>query len=746
MRTILSGVALGLFFVGCVNELEEQGQGAGALKERVWSSEGAEIQDLFPNNGGSGWLETEWLFKTGGYNVIGLRFDAHGVVQTEVRSSADGGRTYTGWEAFELTFQEGIVHNAKAFVIAENGWFQVRVKAPPESEMTFVAFEALIFNQNLDSSSSIALRSSSHRESALSNVNALSKSQWGGIGDGCTTPSNIERAMIFHTFTPTSDTVEEAVRVRQIQSYHMEVRGWCDVGYHYLVGPSGQLYEGRPSTYGSAYSIAGVSDFLAVGFIGSYCSTEPSSESVRSVAQLLGAGADLYGYDKNRESVKTYYDFGGTQCQGLQLAADKVVDGMNLPLAPPNQDEPSDSTDGTSDSDNDTSDAVDVEDEDSSLIPEEEEENETEECSISLSFQPEVVVSTYEEIIGDATGATTVEVFVDGWRIGTADISSSGEYKIGYTFWSAGYDRTITAVAKDAMGVDRCQITKTIDVIPECTISLTGPETTETGTPTTFSGAAASHITNVRLYADSWQIGSADPDENGHYTVTYAFNTAGEARQIEAYAKDMNGLTQCAASTTIDVTTASNAGGDDLNSPGSIPQLPYYYQYANSINPGGSCQNTAMAMVLRYFHPSQSSSINPDSISSYHGTSAAQTVSGFQDVFNQEAQYHGLTIRDSGTTQATIQEFREEVDSGMPVVVHGYFTGYGHVLTVLGYENGEYIVHDSAGSWNEIYGGGGYDSWEPTAGRFIRYDWQAFEGAIAPDSKVWMHRFYFVDE
>jgi len=39
--------------------------------------------------------------------------------------------------------------------------------------------------------------------------------------------------------------------VRGIQNYHMDVQGWSDIGYHFLVNANGDLYEGRSGSMSS---------------------------------------------------------------------------------------------------------------------------------------------------------------------------------------------------------------------------------------------------------------------------------------------------------------------------------------------------------------------------------------------------------------------------------------------------------------------------------------------------------------
>ena len=58
-----------------------------------------------------------------------------------------------------------------------------------------------------------------------------------------------------------------------------------------------------------------------------------------------------------------------------------------------------------------------------------------------------------------------------------------------------------------------------------------------------------------------------------------------------------------------------------------VPGVQYFYQYSNSINPGGSCQNTSVAMCIKFYGGTAET---PDAISGIFGTSQAQTVNGLQ--------------------------------------------------------------------------------------------------------------------
>lgn len=73
-------------------------------------------------------------------------------------------------------------------------------------------------------------------------MNIISRAEWGARKpkSRSTTTWAARREFIVHySEGPTSQTV------RQIQNFHMDSRGWSDVGYNFLVDVKGRIYEGR---------------------------------------------------------------------------------------------------------------------------------------------------------------------------------------------------------------------------------------------------------------------------------------------------------------------------------------------------------------------------------------------------------------------------------------------------------------------------------------------------------------------
>ncbi len=80
----------------------------------------------------------------------------------------------------------------------------------------------------------------------------VTRRQWGAdesLGDQCFAPrlgTTFKMVFVHHTVGSNSYRRSEAAAVvRGIYAYHTESRGWCDIGYNFLVDRYGTVYEGR---------------------------------------------------------------------------------------------------------------------------------------------------------------------------------------------------------------------------------------------------------------------------------------------------------------------------------------------------------------------------------------------------------------------------------------------------------------------------------------------------------------------
>ena len=80
----------------------------------------------------------------------------------------------------------------------------------------------------------------------------ISREEWGAdpsLGDACWAPKfgrSIKMVFIHHTAgSNTYRESDSAAIVRSIYAYHTSARGWCDIGYNFLVDKYGNVFEGR---------------------------------------------------------------------------------------------------------------------------------------------------------------------------------------------------------------------------------------------------------------------------------------------------------------------------------------------------------------------------------------------------------------------------------------------------------------------------------------------------------------------
>ncbi len=348
---------------------------------------------------------------------------------------------------------------------------------------------------------------------------------------------------------------------------------------------------------------------------------------------------------------------------------------------------------------------------------------------LTLALPSEVVVGVPATFSGTAgVSIKRVVISVDGWEI-AEEMVSGGQYSFEYTFNTPGQNRFVQAVGFDSGSQIVDTVSGYLDVLDaEVEFTLALPSEAVVGVPATFSGTAPVSIKRVVVSVDGWEIAD-EMVSGGQYSFEYTFNTPGQNRFVQAVGFDSGSQIVDTVSGYLDVVNAGSF----------ISGVPYFYQYHNAINPGGSCQNTSMAMILKFYG---ANSITPDEISNHYGTSQAQTVAGFQQVFNSEAAYFGLSWRDAGTTTGSLADVHAQLAAGIPVVVHGYFTEYGHVIVLVGYDGDVYWAHDPAGKWNQVYMGGGYSGNNASEGKYVTYSAASVNAAIAPDGFVWMHAFY----
>jgi len=57
---------------------------------------------------------------------------------------------------------------------------------------------------------------------------------------------HIREVILHHTWRPSAAQYRGRATIQSIYRYHTQTNGWRDIGYHYLIGPNGDIWAGRP--------------------------------------------------------------------------------------------------------------------------------------------------------------------------------------------------------------------------------------------------------------------------------------------------------------------------------------------------------------------------------------------------------------------------------------------------------------------------------------------------------------------
>lgn len=95
-------------------------------------------------------------------------------------------------------------------------------------------------------------------------------------------------------------------------------RGWDDIGYSFLVGQDGNVYEGRGWHHVGAHTQGYNSRGFAASFMGNFMTHLPNAASMNAVKALIACGVQK-GYISPSYHLYGHRDVGSTECPGDQL-------------------------------------------------------------------------------------------------------------------------------------------------------------------------------------------------------------------------------------------------------------------------------------------------------------------------------------------------------------------------------------------------------------------------------------------
>lgn len=105
--------------------------------------------------------------------------------------------------------------------------------------------------------------------------------------------------------------------LKRIERYHREERKWCAIGYHYIVGHEGRIYEGRPAQYQGAHVLGENEHNLGISVAGDFMRKLPSQRQLNALRAFLDQMCAKYRVAKTR--VFGHRDLNRSLCPGDAL-------------------------------------------------------------------------------------------------------------------------------------------------------------------------------------------------------------------------------------------------------------------------------------------------------------------------------------------------------------------------------------------------------------------------------------------
>lgn len=156
-----------------------------------------------------------------------------------------------------------------------------------------------------------------------SEVQQVLRGEWGARPPawaiGALPNKPVGMGFVHHTVTAFCYTYDECVaQMHSIQNYHMDVNGWPDIGYNWLVGEDGRAYEGRGWDKVGAHTYGYNDVAVAVSVIGDYTSRVPNAAAQAAINNIFNCAVQQ-GILSGSYEMFGHRDGGCTACPGDSL-------------------------------------------------------------------------------------------------------------------------------------------------------------------------------------------------------------------------------------------------------------------------------------------------------------------------------------------------------------------------------------------------------------------------------------------
>lgn len=165
--------------------------------------------------------------------------------------------------------------------------------------------------------------------------------------------------------------------------------------------------------------------------------------------------------------------------------------------------------------------------------------------------------------------------------------------------------------------------------------------------------------------------------------------------------------------------------------------VPYKSQRDNEENPDGACNVTCLAMCLDYLGAKRRTGLGQfeDELYNY----AVRNNLNRHDPHDLAVIVERYGCRDDFRTNATIEQVQDWLSDGKPAITHGYFTSFGHIVVLAGFDDKGFLAHDPYGEWTSAGYRRNLPGSQGEKGKYIHYSYRLIQALCIPDGSFWVH-------
>ncbi|HEV7669860.1 MAG TPA: N-acetylmuramoyl-L-alanine amidase, partial [Thermoanaerobaculia bacterium] len=259
------------------------------------------------NDTAEGFAESQPLAATRSFSALGAKWEASSMdsnLELSVRYSTDG-EIWSSWLPLEiddhLSDPSKSLYFSRLISTSKDARFvqhAVRIRKNSSDPGAILRSLAFVLIDPGTTSESLL-----HRLQVAPQPVRLSRTNW-GCPDGQNSPlwapvqTSVTHLIIHHTDT-TNTSSDWPAQVRSIWSYHTYGRGWGDIGYNYLIDPTGVIYEGRAGGDDviGAHFLCQNQHTQGIALLGTYTSSSPTAQALQGLKTLLAWLASRGGVD-----------------------------------------------------------------------------------------------------------------------------------------------------------------------------------------------------------------------------------------------------------------------------------------------------------------------------------------------------------------------------------------------------------------------------------------------------------------